>query len=241
MSIVASGADYSGAPRNYAELFKDYRGFVRKRVIAKGIEERNADDVTGDLLLRFMERGSLEKYDPTLTFDRAGKMRTATFKTYIGGFVDMNVQGHRDRQRKRRSREPLVCDMSVESDNGGTVTWAELNEETYGTAHPGHEEDVLDVVMAEGLIESMRAFLSDIPPRNAYDKCDLVAVLDGVVEQILDKGVLDFEVLAEKLNVSPTSVNKYYWRMRELLCEATGRPVPKKRPRTTKAKPDPQP
>lgn len=232
-TVVNEAADSGRVPRDYAELYAKYHTFVRRRVIARGIEEQNADDVTSELLLRFMERGSLEKYDPEKRFPTAGRMRTASFETYLGGHVDITVQGHRDKQNKQRTREPLVCDLILNA-NGGTATWAQVYEERFGVSQSGHEEDVLAMVVTEGLVGQMREYLATIPPRNAYDKCDLVAVLDGVVQQILHLGYVDFEVLAEQLGVSATSVNKYYWRMRELLCQATGRPIPRKRPRAKK-------
>ncbi len=235
MSTVVNEAAESGrVPRDYAEVFQTYAPHVRRRVIAHGIEDQNADDVTSELLLRFMERGSLEKYDPDRQFATAGQMRTASFETYLYRHVDIAVQGHRDKQNKQRTREPLVCDLVLSESGGGTTTWAQRNEERFGVSKAGHEDDVLTMVVTENLVAQMREYLATIPPRNAYDRCDLVAVLDGVVEQILMSGHVDFELLARQLNVSPTSVNKYYWRMRELLCHATGRPVPGKRPRSRK-------
>ncbi len=221
------------APSDYTELFRNYHHFVRRRVIAHGIEERNADDVTSDLLVRFMEKRSLERYDPTLTFEKAGILRTCSFPTYIGSFVDKHVLGLRDKQNKQRRREPLVCDVPISADNGGEpVTWVEYNEERLGRVEPSHEDHVIHLILAEGLVEQMRAYLADVPPRNAFDHCDLVAVFNLIVAQVLSNDHLDFQQLAADLGVSPTTANNYCWRVRELLCDVAGRPVPPKRRRS---------
>ncbi len=230
MSPAARRAARSVVPSDYAELFTEYHHFVRRRVLALGIEERNADDVTSDLLVRFMEKRSLEQYDPTLTFEKAGMMRTCSFPTYIGRFVDKHVLGLRDKQNKQRRREPLVCDIPITIDSGGEpVSWVEYNQDKFGKTTPGHEDDVVHLILAEGLADQMRSYLADVPPRNVFDHCNLVAVFDVIVGQVLHRDHVDFEDMARQLNVSPTTANNYCWRVRELLCEATGRPLPPKR------------
>ncbi len=238
MSSVLNGTDTVAVPADYSELFQNYYGFVVRLVSIKGIDDANKEDVASDLLLRFLQRRSLEKFDPTLIFERDGELRPANFKTYLSAFVESYVRGYRDRQQKNRQREALLLDVTVESsDNGGRVSWVELNAQEYGQSQASHEDDVLSMVVQENMVRSLRAHLATVPRRNATDRCDLVALLDAIVVQIRASGDYSVEKLREQFGVSSTSMHNWVWWMKELLCEATGHPVPPKRPRRRKSQP----
>ncbi len=236
MSTVIVGTDKSAVPQDYAELFRLYYDFVVRLVSIKGIDDANKEDVASDLLVRFIQRRSLEKFDPSLTFMRDGELRPANFRTYLSAFVESYVRGYRDRQQKNKTRESLILDVPVESpNNGGRVSWVELNAFEYGKSLPSHEDDVVSLVVQENMVASLRAYLATIPKRSAGDQCDLVALLDAIVAQIRATGEYSVEALREKFGVSSTSMHNWVWWMKELLCEATGHPVPPKRPRRRKS------
>lgn len=232
MPIAASGVDYVSAPKDYAELFRIYYVYVVRLVHKHGIDENHKEDVASDILAKFFERGFLEVFDPSLSFPYKGEMRPARFRSFLSKFVLRYLRGHLDKQKRNARREWNVCDLLVEGPiTGGVgVRWVDI----YGEPHPDHEDEVLDGVISDDLIRGLRDYLADVPPRNEYDRCDLVVLFDAMVEQIKDKGEYDMYALAQRFGVSYTTAHNWMWMLRAHLCEATGRPLPAKRPRKSK-------
>lgn len=234
--MAVSGVDYMSAPQDYAELFHTYYPYVVNLVNKFGITEDNKEDVASEILTRFMERGFLEKFDPSLTFFYNGEQRPARFKTFLSRFVLTYVQGHYDKQKRIAKRETQLCDVMFRESWGHgaeALRWVDL----YGDSHEGHEEAVLDAVREEDLARGLRNYLADIPHRSTGDRCDLVALFDAVRTQCLDKGCYDITALKEQFSVSSTAMHTWIWWLKENIAEALGLPVPPKRRRTARPKP----
>lgn len=233
MPIATSGVDYMSAPKDYAELFRIYYVYVVRLVHKHGIDENHKEDVASEILTRFFERGFLEKFDPTLTFPYKGEQRPARFRSFLSKFVLTYVRGHCDKQKRIASREWQICDLDVNAqEQGYSVRWIDI----YGESEPGHEDAVLDGEMEADFVRGLRAFLADVPRRSDYDRCDLVALFNAIVAQVRDRGEYDIHQLSKQFGVSYTAMHTWVWWLKTNLAEATGRPVPAKRPRTTKPK-----
>lgn len=234
VSIATSGVDYLSAPKDYAELFRIYYVYVVRLVHKHGIDENQKEDVASEILTRFYERGFLEKFDPTLTFVYKGQQRPARFRSFLSKFVLTYVRGHYDKQKRVANREWQVCDLLLTGDSSDAgVRWVDI----YGESEPSHEDNVLDGVMESDFVRGLRNYLADLPPRSDYDRCDLVELFDTMVDQVRDRGEYNVYELAARFGVSYTAMHQWVWRLRAHLADATGRPLPPKRPRAARPKP----
>lgn len=233
MAATTSDVDYVSAPKNYADLFEQYYPYVVNLCASLGIDENNKEDVACEVLLRFMERDSLEKFDPDLSFYYRGQMRPARFKSYLSRAVDMYTRGHRDKQNKLARREALIADKNdlesnniLGTDNSNSDTWIH-----YFNRQGDHADGVLDMMTEEAEAEGIRAILARVPRRSAHDRCDLVALYDAVRTQVLTFGEYDITVLREHFGVSSTAMHTWMWWLKENLASIYGIPVPARRPR----------
>lgn len=237
MANSKNGVDYMSAPKNYAELFEVYYAYVVNLVNRMGIKDSLKEDVASEILTRFYERDFLAQFDPTLVFIYAGEERPARFKSFLSKFVLAYVRGHYDKQQRQSQREVLICDLPISADGaeskGSTAAglrWVEV----FGEVEPSHEDDVLDQLEEEALVQGLRAYLATVPRRSKYDNCDLVMLFDEVMLQIRVYGEPNIAQLKDIFHVSSTAMHTWMWWLKENLAEATGRPVPAKRPRTTR-------
>lgn len=233
MTAIATDVDYVTAPKNYADLFEQYYLYVVNLCAHFGIDEQNKEDVACEILLRFMERGSLEKFDPYLVFDYRGELRPARFKSYLSRAVEMYVRGHREKQNKHTRRELQICDLhltAAETVTGVGVTWADQ----YGEAHEDHADKVLDMIDEEATAQATRTILAGIPRRSPADRCDLVAVFDAARAQILATGKYDIKILKDMFGISSTAMHSWMWWLKENLAVIYDLPMPAKRPRRTR-------
>lgn len=244
MAAIDSDVDYVSAPANYADFFARYWDITVNLLRGFGISENDLEDCACEIMLRFMERGSLEKFDPDLSFPYLGELRPARFRSYYSRAVEMYSRGLRDKQKKLARREFQICDVhyagstnpgsnAVDVQGGGKSaqgSWAE----TYGEANPDHSDGVLDMMVEQAEADAVRRMLSLVPPRNAQDRCDLVALYDAVRMQILIYGEYDIRRLTEKFGVSSTAMHSWMWFLKENLAVIYGLPVPPKRPRRSR-------
>ena len=213
--------DFVSAPRDYAEFFTIYRPYVIGLLITKaGIDPQNAEDVASEIMLRFMERDFLPRFDPTLVFQYKGEMRPARFKSFLSKFVMKYAQGHRDRQNRIRSRE-LHMDDAVREDGN---LWIEVF-----LPEPSADVDVLEELGEEHLAIWVRRQLARVPKRSTHDTCNLVALFDHVMIQIRRDGDYNITKLREIFHVSPTAMNTWMWWLKENMAIAMNRTVPAKR------------
>jgi DNA-directed RNA polymerase specialized sigma24 family protein len=238
VTAIAADVDFVSAPKNYADLFEQYYMYVVNLCAHFGIDEQNKEDIACEILLRFMERGSLEKFDPDLVFDYRGQVRPARFKSYLSRAVEMYVRGHREKQRKHTRREIQICDVQLGGQDLGMfgekagTTWVEQ----YGEAHEDHADEVLDVINEQAEAETTRRLLALVPRRSPADRCDLVAVFDAARTQILATGTYDIKALKDFFGISSTAMHSWMWWLKANLAVIWGQPVPAKRPRRTRCK-----
>lgn len=233
MTHAPTATDYVSAPKDYAELFQTYYLYVVNLVNKHGIHENNKEDVASDILTRFMERGFLEKFDPTLTFEHNGTARPARFKQFLSKFVLAYVMGHCDKQTRIARRERQIIDQPVEFPQSYQPSLTPR-----GALHSvtdSHEDAVLDAIMEEALAVGLRNYLTTIPLRSPTDMCDLPALFDAVRAQALDKGFVDTKALTELFGVGSTAMHTWIWILKAHIADHLGLPLPAKRPRTPRA------
>lgn len=121
----------TGAPRDYAELYEHYFPMIRSIVSKAGISNAEVEDVSMDLLTKFMEKDALSWYDPNLLHDvgnrprlEGERLRPAKFQGLLRRFCTLYVRQHLDKQALRSRREPHRLEDRV-----GETTWAEAHGE----------------------------------------------------------------------------------------------------------------
>lgn len=237
----APTVDYTSAPENYAELFRLYYHYVVNLVNKHGIHDSNKEDVASEILTRFMERGFLDKFDPSLVFEHDGKLKPARFKQFLSKFVLTYVMGHCDKQRRIQRREWQIIDMSIGGsvigDGNGAVNgvWGKSDwGSVFGERSESHEDAVLDAIMEEELSAGLRRYLCTVPRRSATDLCDLPALFDAVRAQALATGFVDLKQLAAQFHVGLTAMHTWVWNLRAHIADHLGLPLPPRRPRATR-------
>ena len=230
-----SGVDYVSAPQDYAELRRIYYPYVVALVHRMGIERSCVEDVACDILLRFQERGFLDKFDPTLTFHHGGRDHPARFKSFLSNFVMSYVRGYRDRQFRLRYREPLLCDRLVSrlGEDFSEHPWIDV----FGETTPDPTDAVIDEVDHRAFIASLREYLTKVPRRTRYDACDLPALFDAVIAQIDRDGEITITELCRTFGICGTAMHGWVWWLRANLSQITGVPLPARRSRTLPATP----
>lgn len=240
MTVINSDVDYVSAPKDYADLFRTYYAYVVNLCAQFGIDENNKEDAACEILLRFMERQSLEKFDPELRFDYRGELRPARFKSYLSRAVDMYSRGLRDKQKKLARREQQICDTVPTApalirensylSTANMASWAEV----FGVAHDDHAAGVEDMIDSDAEAAALRAMLAGVPRRSSHDRCDLAALFDAVHAQVIAYGEYDIGVLKDRFGVSTTAMHSWMWWLKTNVAHFYGRPVPPKRPRRTR-------
>jgi hypothetical protein len=241
VTAIGNDVDYMSAPRDYADLFKTYYSYVINLCGQFGIDENNKEDAACEILLRFMERGSLEKFDPSLRFDYKGEQRPARFKSYLSRAVDMYSRGIRDKQHKLARREQQLCDtvpigpalqreQSYQS-TANLASWAEV----FGVGQDDHADAVENMIDFDAESAALRAMLAEIPRRNSHDRCDLAELFDAVRAQVTAFGEYDIAILKDKFGVSTTAMHSWMWWLKANVAHFYGRPLPAKRPRRTRS------
>jgi DNA-directed RNA polymerase specialized sigma24 family protein len=227
--------DWKSAPKDYAALHQLYFPYIMNLCAKNGIDENNKEDVACEILVRLIEKDILDAFDPELVFEYQGEMRPARFKSFLARYVTKSVQGHRDRQNRIRRRENPICDVLMSEDESGTnkATWADL----YGPPHKDHSEDIIDLVADDQEAARVRERLTEIPPRNNQDRCNLAELFDAVREQLLAYGEYDIKELQQRFHVGNTTMNNRVWWLKANLARIYGRPVPSRRPRKLGPKP----
>lgn len=92
------------APASYDELFRNYYGWLRRVVIARGIPLVSADDVTMSILTTFMEKDALKSFDPDREYTSNGKPVRSNFRKFITHFFVVYLQHYRDVENRNNKR-----------------------------------------------------------------------------------------------------------------------------------------
>lgn len=113
----------SGCPDDYAELFEVYWPMMKKTVAHAGIAKEDVEDVTMEILTKFMEKGGLDHYDPNYIVDVGShpevagpRRRPAKFGSMLRGFTSTYVLALRDKQKIKHHRETHRLDALVNPD-----------------------------------------------------------------------------------------------------------------------------
>lgn len=135
--------DFVNAPPNYDVFDRQYRSFVRHLVWSVGVSPREIDDVTQDIMIRFLERDSLG------TFRREWTTRSKTgksvFRSYLARFVVTYARGmHRNKVRYAK-RFPMICDATV-GDDGGTTWLDQHDQREEGIGRPQETVELTDLI-----------------------------------------------------------------------------------------------
>lgn len=192
----------TGCPSDYADLFENYFPFVMRLVAGAGIREQDVEDVSMDILRRFIEKDGLAKYDPNMVHDMSKhekvrvegpQFRTAKFGAMLRGFVVTYVMQYRDKQMSKDNREPVRCETPI---GGEQATWLTAFGEKYASA------DIYDVEFWDW-VEQADSYLSGLEMRG---KRDLPRVFRMLVEQATFDGKVTRKDIAEAIGVSDTAV-----------------------------------
>lgn len=131
----------TGAPKDYSELYVHYFPMIRSIVAKAGIAPADVEDVSMDLLTKFMERDALSWYDPEKLHDvgkrprlEGERHRPAKFQGLLRRFCCLYVRQHLDRQALRSRREPHhLEDPARQGQGDGDGTWADAHGELLRT------------------------------------------------------------------------------------------------------------
>jgi hypothetical protein len=196
-----------------------YRGYVIGLVIRQGIPPQDAEDVANDILLREIELDVIGQYNPEYYSEHQGRQIHVSFKSFLSNKVCLRVKGKRDQIQRRSSREPLICDSTV--DDGGT-RWIE----TFGGAV---WDDYSELSTVE-FVSRMREYLATVPRRSDTDACDLVALFDELLRQIKDEGQVTSKGLQETFGIGDSTAASWLARLRQIMTQA-GDELPRPEPR----------
>lgn len=210
MLEALSAVDYVRPPSGYAAFYEMYYGHITAIVRKSGIEQQSVDDVADDIVTRLIEIDIIGKFDENYVIIRNGKLVPPRFKTFLDAHVNKYIMGKRDKLDNIKKHEILICDSVVDDENN---RWIDKMYVIDCSAFAELEE--------QHLIESIRSYLSTLPPRSVKDICNLVKLFDSVVEQVHSLGKYNVRDLQRQFGVSNVAI--YSWlnllrrRSREVL------------------------
>lgn len=203
--------EVTGAPENYDELFTYYFDFIKAQVARAGIMPRDVEDVASEILLRFVEKDFLAKYDGGLLHDvgdhpriPGARMRPARFQGLLRSFVGKYVLQYRDKQMTKARKEPIYCDQPVGSSEGEQRSWIDLFSDNVVRV------DVDDLEFWSWVGQAAH-HLDQLEVRG---KRDLAAVFRATVAMVVEDGRADRAAVAEKVGMAYTSVSMAYKDLR---------------------------
>jgi hypothetical protein len=188
----------SVVPANYAELYTV--GLMKKLRI------NESEDAAATILVKFIEKKALEKFNQDAEFETAQGTKKTTFQGYLSGFVSKYALQERDKQWTRARKIVRSTDQPV--GEGGTP-WLEV----YGPTAAGIEDftDVMARVDLNAAIERAESHLASLPVRG---KQNLAFVFRQVIEQARSGNDVDRRKIADHMGVSQTAVCNYFKALR---------------------------
>lgn len=130
----------TGCPKDYADLYESYFGFMKSIVAKAGIIREDVEDVASEILLKFMEKDALSWFDPDRVFDAGENPRTpgprerpARFSNLLRSFTQLYCRQHLDKQRNFARREPEFAklDAVVGGEGDSTQSWGEAHQDRW--------------------------------------------------------------------------------------------------------------
>ena len=222
------------APKDYTSLFETYfeymKALVRTNAPHFGVRLDLADDIAAEILLRLYERDFLSFFDPTLTSEYNGEVKTARFKSFLSKLVLTYMRGICSKHRKLDERERLVLDQPVIVNGTDTATtWLEAFG--YDRDKQVLEDDVISLVSCQQTVRLLRDYLKTVPRKSKTDLCDLPMLFELILQQYSRDGVLDVSALQSHFHISTTAIYNWLADLRTHAAAALGRPPYKRRER----------
>lgn len=205
--------DAFAPPKSDAELFEQYYDEVKRLVYKAGVRGQDTADIASDILLRFYERKMLAKYDPTLEFEQTdGSFRSASFRTFLYGFVKLYMWGKSERYKAQLERELIILDKPVPHWEGVTV---------FDAFGPSEDFDSTAAEVVD-LVDGIRLYLAEVPKRSKQDVCNLPKLFERVVEMSLLDGKISIKTLAAEFEVTGTAIHSWLRLLRHHVAVALG-------------------
>ncbi len=209
------------APKDNAEFFRVWAPFMRNYALKRGIFPDDVDDAVSEMMLRHLERDSINNFDSDRVNFYKGEPRPARWKTFLGRAIELDVRGIRDKNSRTAYRETPI---GAFEGRGAASTVLDLE--------PDHAEAVNDEVDMDADQRYIREKLKQIPRRNSQDLCDLVAVHDAVQKQLREDGEYTIKLLAEHFGIAVSTMTTWMHYYKKNCAALEGRMAPPKRPRT---------
>lgn len=191
-------------PQSDEEVFAEYYPHIKYLVGRKGIRKDYVDDYAMTLVSKFVEKGVLSDYDPERLTEVKGEQRTASFKTFLSGFVNSYLRHFAERDAIHAYRSALSSDMRV-GENADIPLLDYLGKST--------EDDHSGVEVREW-VDSVRTRLGKEPRGRK-----LVLFLDMVMIQVAENGKVDTGELAEMFEVTRSTIHNWLKKLRETFNE----------------------
>ena len=190
----------TGCPDDYEELFVNYFPMMIGIVARSGIAPEDVEDVTMDILAKFIEKGGIAYYDPDRLNDvgtdpdlPGPRYRKAKFKGMLRGFTATYVMQYRDKQMIRHRFFPYRLEKSAGKDEtGASVTFADLLPPT----EPIEPLDI-SVSIVHAIRTARETLVSKSTPTRNY-----AAYLDVAIEFGLLDGKINRRMVRETLGIS---------------------------------------
>lgn len=188
--------DQNGCPANYDELAANY--FVMARSIvarAAGVSPDDVDDLTQDILLKFIEKDFLSQYDPTRTFMTPSGPRHARFPTLFRSFVKKFLRTPIETLASKAARVPVRLQQPTQ---GGDL-WMEVHAPV---------ESEIDFERADLEVELDRAYrhLATVPLGDGVMADELLRAL---IDDAAYEGKVVRSRIAERLGVQDTTITRW--------------------------------
>lgn len=187
-------------PDTEAEVFEKYFPTVKYLVSKAGIRNAYVEDYAMNLMVKFLEKGILQQYDPERTTDFNGTQRTSSFTTYLYGFVNAYLRHFAKRDAILAQRSFYSTDVQVHATKGDSSEGIPLMDYLGITV-----SDNTDDIEAEELIQRVRDRISN--PK-------LLLFFDMVLLQVEEHGKVDIGELTELFEVTRSSIHNWIKKLR---------------------------
>ncbi len=210
----------TGCPEDYTELFREYFGMMTWEVSRSGIAYEDVQDVTMDILARFIEKDGISYYDPEHLHDvgespdlPGARYRKAKFKGMLRGFTRTYVMAYRDKQMTRHRREPWRCDTPIWHHGAKEpVSWLEA---TFGD-DPEADDALIDSEVSMAIVQALREVRSRLDHKSTLTR-DYTAFIDACVRSGYLDGKLDRQKIMDELGISKGILNVMLREFRQTL------------------------
>lgn len=125
--------DFVNAPPDYDSFVRQYISYTKLLCVRGGVPAEFAEDVAHEIICRFIERGSLEHFDPHFI---AKSGRRSKFRSYYSRFVVSYVPGKCRNSVRLAQHEPLILDAPLDPHDPDAVTFGDV---LAGTGDAGSE------------------------------------------------------------------------------------------------------